>query len=99
MGADSPGKQELDPQILRDAALVLVDDLAQCRQMGEAQHLGSDAATLQEVGAFCLEPVAVDTASGITVGDFTGLALEDLFVAEYAYQKRTLGAPGDFVGE
>ncbi len=35
VGADSPGKQELDPDILRDASLLLVDSLAQCEQLGE----------------------------------------------------------------
>src|SRR6185295_9478627 len=34
MGADAPGKQELDPRILQDATVVL-DDLAQATESGE----------------------------------------------------------------
>ena len=38
VGSDSPGKQELDPEILRRAALLLVDSRRQCEKLGELQH-------------------------------------------------------------
>jgi ornithine cyclodeaminase/alanine dehydrogenase-like protein (mu-crystallin family) len=38
VGADSPGKQELDPQICGSADLVVVDSRAQCVVRGEIQH-------------------------------------------------------------
>src|SRR5271165_1839744 len=38
VGADSVGKQELDPEILRRADLLLVDSRAQCEKLGELQH-------------------------------------------------------------
>jgi ornithine cyclodeaminase len=79
VGADSPGKQELDPEILRRASLVLVDSLAQCAKLGELQHAPGVAAT--EIGAFCLSPAPVHPQA-ITVADFTGLGIEDLFIAE-----------------
>ena len=81
VGADSVGKQELDPEILRRAALLLVDSLAQCRKLGELQHALSEHARAVEIGAFCAAPVDFDRA-GVTVADFTGLGAEDLFVAE-----------------
>lgn len=81
VGADSPGKQELDPDLLRRAALLLVDSRAQCERLGELQHAHSERERAVEIGAFCTAPVAYDRA-GITVADFTGLGAEDLFIAE-----------------
>ncbi|HKD19309.1 MAG TPA: ornithine cyclodeaminase family protein [Thermoanaerobaculia bacterium] len=81
VGADAPGKQELDPEILRRASLVLVDSLAQCSRLGELQHALSERDRAVEIGAFCAAPVAYDSA-GVTVADFTGLGAEDLFIAE-----------------
>ena len=81
VGADSPGKQELDPEILRRASLVLVDSRAQCERLGELQHALSEKSRAIEIGAFCAAPSAYDRA-GITVADFTGLGAEDLFNAE-----------------
>jgi len=81
VGADSPGKQELDPDLLRRAALLLVDSRAQCERLGELQHAASERERAIEIGAFCAAPVAHDHA-GITVADFTGLGAEDLFIAE-----------------
>jgi ornithine cyclodeaminase len=90
VGADSPGKQELDPDILRKASLLLVDSLAQCEKLGELQHALSERTRAVEIGAFCAAPVDYDRA-GVTVADFTGLGAEDLFIAE-ACQDR-LGKP------
>jgi ornithine cyclodeaminase len=81
VGADSPGKQELDPGILKKASLLLVDSLRQCERLGELQHAPSEKSRAIEIGAFCASPSAYDR-SGITVADFTGLGAEDLFIAE-----------------
>ncbi|HEX3758519.1 MAG TPA: hypothetical protein VHW23_07415 [Kofleriaceae bacterium] len=81
VGADSPGKQELDPALLAGAALLLVDSRAQCERLGELQHASSERGRAIEIGAFCATPVGFDRA-GITVADFTGLGAEDLFIAE-----------------
>ena len=81
VGADSPGKQELDPEILRRASLLLVDSRAQCERLGELQHARSEAGRAVELGEFCERPAPFDR-SGITVADFTGLGAEDLFIAE-----------------
>ena len=81
VGSDTPGKQELDPEILRRASLLLVDSLAQCAKLGELQHALSEKARAVEIGAFCASPSDFDRA-GVTVADFTGLGAEDLFIAE-----------------
>lgn len=84
IGADSPGKQELDPDILRRAALLLVDSRRQCEKLGELQHAPDQAVRAVEIGEYCDAPVAFDSA-GITVADFTGLGVEDLYIAESCY--------------
>jgi ornithine cyclodeaminase len=84
VGSDSAGKQELDPDILRAAALLLVDSHRQCEKLGELQHATDQAGRAVEIGEYCDAPVAVDSAA-ITVADFTGLGVEDLYIAEYCY--------------
>jgi ornithine cyclodeaminase len=85
VGADSPGKQELDPAILRQASLLLVDSLRQCERLGELQHAPSETPRAIEIGAFCAAPASYDHG-GITVADFTGLGAEDLFIAQACAQ-------------
>jgi ornithine cyclodeaminase len=84
VGSDSPGKQELDPEILRRASLLLVDSRRQCEKLGELQHAPDQAGRAVEIGTYCDAPVPFDPA-GITVADFTGLGVEDLYIAEYTY--------------
>jgi ornithine cyclodeaminase len=84
VGADSPGKRELDPDILRRASLLLVDSRRQCEKLGELQHAPEQAGRAVEIGEYCDAPVAFDSA-GITVADFTGLGVEDLYIAESCY--------------
>ena len=42
IGADGPGKQELDPFIVKRADKVVVDSLNQCKIIGEIQHALAD---------------------------------------------------------
>ncbi|MGC1687400.1 MAG: ornithine cyclodeaminase family protein [Candidatus Acidiferrales bacterium] len=86
VGSDSPRKQELDPQILSNASLVLVDSRQQCERLGELQHAPAAFDRAFEMGKFCDFHPAFD-AGGIVVADFTGLGVEDLFIAEDCYRK------------
>ena len=86
VGADSVGKQELDAGILRRAALVLADSRRQCEKLGELQHVPDIWGKATEIGAFCESP-AMWNRDGITVCDFTGLGAEDLYIAEYVWEK------------
>ena len=88
VGADSVGKNEHDPNLLRRASLLLVDSLSQCLRLGELQHAPDCADKAVEIGRFCKEPVEFDR-QGITVCDMTGLGVEDLAIAEYCYLKNT----------
>ena len=84
VGSDSPGKQELDPEILRRASLLLVDSRRQCEKLGELQHAPDQTGRAVEIGEYCEAPLAFDPA-GISIADFTGLGVEDLYIAEYCY--------------
>jgi len=86
VGADSPHKQELDPQILHRAVLLLADSLRQCEKLGELQHAPAEWSRVVELGAFCEDPPTWER-SGITVCDFTGLGVEDLYIAEYCLRR------------
>ncbi len=79
VGADSPGKQELDPEILRSADLVLADSLVQCEKLGELQHAADVFGRAVEIGTFLLNHRECVNS----VADFTGLGAEDLFIAEW----------------
>lgn len=84
VGSDSQGKQELDPEILRRASLLLVDSRPQCERLGELQHAPTEWPRAIEIGAFCESRPHWDRA-GPTVCDFTGLGVEDLFIADYCF--------------
>jgi ornithine cyclodeaminase/alanine dehydrogenase-like protein (mu-crystallin family) len=58
-----------------------VDSLVQCAKLGELQHASSEKVRAIEIGAFCAAPSAYDRG-GVTVADFTGLGVEDLYIAE-----------------
>ncbi len=86
VGSDTPGKQELDPALLERAGLLLVDSRAQCERLGELQHAPALASRAVEAGAW-LDARRMPAADAITICDFTGLGVEDLFVARYVYEK------------
>ena len=89
MGADGPGKQELDPEILRAAKLV-IDDEHQAFGSGEVNvPLASGAITADDIYGTLGDIVAGTklgrTGDEITVFDSTGLAIQDLAVARVIY--------------
>jgi ornithine cyclodeaminase len=86
VGSDSPGKQELDPEILSRVSLLLADSRKQCEKLGELQHALAVWESVREIGEFCASPQPFDS-SGITVCDFTGLGVEDLYIAQYVYER------------
>jgi len=79
IGADAPGKEELDP-ILLNAAAVYVDDMAQAVHSGEVnvpirRHTYSVEAIRGTIGAVVLDKKGRTDDREITVFDSTGLAL------------------------
>lgn len=105
MGADAPGKQELDPRILQEATVVL-DDLPQALESGEVnvpihQGIYRKEQVYGTLGEIVAGLKAGRRGTEITVFDSTGLALQDLALARAAVdeaRKRGLGQEIDLVG-
>jgi ornithine cyclodeaminase len=83
VGSDAPGKQELDPEILRRAAVIIADSHRQCAKLGELQYAPDVWPRPIE---FSGQPLDAPK-DAITVCDFTGLGAEDLYIAEYIYHR------------
>ena len=81
MGSDAIGKQELPPQLSAQSRL-FCDLPEQSARIGEFQHVDAGI-SLTAIGA-----VLSDTAEGrrtaeeITIFDSSGIALQDLYIAE-----------------
>lgn len=92
IGADGPGKQELDARVTARAKLV-VDRLGQCRVAGELQHplrlgLMKEEDVYAEIGAIVSGARPGRTSPDeITVFDATGVAVQDLVVAILVYER------------
>jgi len=90
IGADAPGKEELDPALLRRAQ-VFVDDPAQAIHSGEINvpismglyRADEIAGTLGEV---VIGKKRRSDPRAITIFDSTGLAIQDLAIAKIAMQ-------------
>lgn len=100
VGSDASEKQELDPAILARADIVVADSLAQCRERGEihqALKAGRIAADKPvELGRVIANPtLGRRSEDQITVADLTGLAVQDIMIAEavLAAAGRKIGAP------
>lgn len=90
IGADAPGKEELDPAILRRAKVV-IDDWEQASHSGEinvplARGLLSRDQIYAEIGEIVAgkKPGRISSEE-ITVFSSTGLALQDALTAKLAY--------------
>ncbi|MBN8842057.1 MAG: ornithine cyclodeaminase family protein [Sphingomonadales bacterium] len=89
MGADGPGKQELPPSLARRAGLY-ADTLEQCFTIGEFQYL---AATAEQERVATIGAVLNGRAEGrtsdeqITIYDSSGIALQDIAVAAYVFER------------
>jgi ornithine cyclodeaminase len=88
MGADGPGKQELDPALASRAAL-WADLPAQSVQIGEFQHLGpSGEARVAPIGGRLTGRLPGRTSDDqITVYDSSGVALQDLAICAFALER------------
>ncbi len=104
VGADSPQKSELAPELLASAKIV-VDLLGQCSVMGDLHHaIDAGLVTCADVHAE-LGDVVVGRKHGrmnaeeIIVFDSTGIAIEDAVSAAWIYQRaveRHAGRPISF---
>ena len=105
IGADAPGKEELEPEVLA-RSIVVVDDIEQSTHAGELNvpvakglFAASDIyATLGELTSG-KKPGRIDRKS-ITVFDSTGLAIQDIATVRFIYKKALesrIGLNFDFI--
>ena len=91
MGADSPGKQELDLVLIQRADVCVVDSKSQCLDHGEIQT-AFEQGLIQETDLAELGEVIHDPSKGrtndeqITIADLTGVAVQDIKIACSVYE-------------
>ncbi len=82
VGSDGAGKQELDPELLRVADVLVVDSRDQCLLLGEVQHAPEQASRAVELGAICAGKAPGRTSpSQLVVCDLTGVGVQDVAAA------------------
>jgi alanine dehydrogenase len=100
IGADEPGKQELDVKVLRRAR-IFVDDLSESMRRGETNVAISKGVIGEEDICAELEEVITRRKEGrtsdaeVTVFDATGIAMEDVVVAWEVYNKAKKNGVGE----
>ncbi len=101
VGADSPGKQEIDPRLMASSAVV-VDILEQCATVGELHHaiaagLMEDNDVHAELGAIIAGQRPGRTRDDeVTIFDATGTGLQDAAGAAAAYERAIADGKGHF---
>tara|TARA_R110002167_G_scaffold313732_1_gene519407 strand:+ start:2265 stop:3215 length:951 start_codon:yes stop_codon:yes gene_type:complete len=88
LGSDTEEKQELDNGLTKVARLI-VDCKNQCQSRGEVSHLFKQGTIQQddvtELGELIQKGPSPITKDNITVVDLTGIAVQDLMIAEAVY--------------
>lgn len=102
IGADAPGKEELDPNILKRAKIV-IDDWDQASHSGEINvPLSRGIITKDNIWAAICEVAAGlkpgrESRDEITIFTSTGLAVQDAVTAKLAYNKAVEKGIGKFI--
>jgi alanine dehydrogenase len=102
IGADAPGKEELDPKILKRAKII-VDNYEQAFHSGEvnvplSKGIIRKSDIWAELGEILTGKKAGRTsAKEITVFDTTGIAVQDAITAKLVYQKAFHSKRGFFI--
>lgn len=96
VGADAPGKQELDAELFRKAQVRAVDSRSQCFDHGDSFH-ALEAGLVKEADFVELGEVIAQRSRGrtgeeqITIADLTGLAMQDIEIAKLVYARLMKG--------
>ncbi len=91
VGADAPGKHELDSELLRRADVVVADNWAQCVDHGELSVIGADPSgrPALEIGDVIAGQPGRRHADDLTIADLTGTAAQDIAAARYVLNALT----------
>ncbi|MQW63256.1 ornithine cyclodeaminase family protein [Sinorhizobium meliloti] len=97
IGTDQRGKQELDPELFRNAKII-VDSISQCTEKGETWHLlNKNIIANGEIGAVLLgRKPGRESDDAITIFDSTGVAIQDNTTASKIYQNAIARNVGTF---
>jgi ornithine cyclodeaminase/alanine dehydrogenase-like protein (mu-crystallin family) len=92
LGADGGGKQELEPQLLALAQIRAVDSVSQCSKYGDSAFALEqgliETRDLVELGRVIQDPaLRRRSAQDISIADLTGVAVQDMAIAELALQR------------
>jgi ornithine cyclodeaminase len=91
VGADFPGKQELEAAIFQKADRIVCDRVSQCVANGELQHVAVDGALPAAIQVAELGQLTTGARPGrerndeITVCDLTGTGVQDTAIANVSY--------------
>lgn len=102
IGADAPGKEELDPKILQRAKIV-VDDYEQATHSGEINvPLSQGYLTLDNIHGELSDVVAHkivgrESSDEITIFDSTGLSLQDIATASVVFERAKQTNQGQWI--
>lgn len=82
VGSDGVGKQELDPELLRRADVLVVDAREQCVRLGELQHATEVVDRAIELGTIASGEARGRTSPDqLTICDLTGVGVQDVAAA------------------
>ena len=90
VGSDTPGKRELDPEILGMAHSLVVDSIPQCLERGETKY-ALDLGLIKQDDLIELGEIiangdkARSDQNDITVADLTGVAVQDIMITNTVY--------------
>ncbi|KPL09714.1 MAG: ornithine cyclodeaminase [Bacteroides sp. SM23_62] len=87
LGADTVGKQELHPEILKKADLIVLDSTKQCQSHGEIHKAYNDNLLVDkdtmELGEIISSGGIRRNPDDITIADLTGVATQDIQISKF----------------
>lgn len=91
MGSDTPAKNELAPDILKNADKVVADSISQCSERGEIHHaLKAGYVRLENIlelgNIISGRKPGRENDEQITIADLTGVAVQDIGIAKAVYE-------------
>ena len=91
IGADEPGKQELESKLIKEADICVVDSVDQCIDHGEVSHAFKEKliskSNLRSLASIILEPSkGRSNQNQISISDLTGVAVQDIQISKSVFE-------------
>lgn len=95
LGADEPGKQELDVSVFKMADQVIVDSKEQALRFGDSFHAMNagiiNSEKLEELGKILITNSITTSQTTIMITDLSGIAAQDIAISSYVLNKIMIG--------